>query len=504
MTGHDGDDRHTADAPASLASRSPALGVVTPDTRQVDFARAGVLLTAVEALSALVGFAGTVYFAWVLGASALGVFFLFDAVLSTVATVVDFGLRDAVEKRVSEGEHPGATLGAALVLKIGLLCPFVVLAYPLAPVIDGYVGAPLTAALVVGVLAYEFGLLTLYVLRAELRVAETALLSFGRLLVYVVVAITLVQFDYGVRALVYAFVVSYLVLCVLGAARVSTRPARPGRAQFRSLVRYAKYNGISALGGYVYNTMDLLVVGYVLAPAFVAAYELAWRVTTMLLLVTNAVSNTVFAQLSAWHTRGEHERAGDTVAEALTASLFFVIPAAVGILLFGHDILGVVFGPEYVVAALAFVVLGAEKLVTAVNVVLDAAVRAFDHPHAGAVATVVSATLNVTLNLVLVPRYGLVGAAAATASAVVVHTLIVAGALRRLAPLHANTHDLGWCALAALIMGSVLLGAERVIGPTTPVGLAMLVAAGGVVYLGVVLIDPTLRAKALRVARSIG
>jgi len=493
----DGDDDRD-----SLAPRSPALGVVIPEARQVDFARAGVLLTAVEALSALVGFVGTVYFAWVLGASALGVFFLFDAVLSTVATVADFGLRDAVEKRVSEGEHPGATLGAALVLKLALLCPFVLLAYPLAPVIDGYVGAPLTGALVVGVLVYEFGLLTLYVLRAELRVAETALLSFARLVVYVVVAVSLVKLDYGVRALVYAFIGSYLVLCVLGAARVSTRPARPGRAQFRSLVRYAKYNGISALGGYVYNTMDLLVVGYVLAPAFVAAYELAWRVTTMLLLVTNAVSNTVFAQLSAWHTRGEHERARDTIAGALTASLFFVIPAAVGVLLFSRSILGVVFGPEYVVAALAFVVLAAEKLVTAVNVVLDAAVRAFDHPRAGAVATVASATLNVALNLALVPRYGLVGAAAATASAIVVHTLIVGVTLARLTPLRANTHDLGWCALAAVAMAATLFGAEHVADPNTPLGLAALVALGGAVYLGVVLADPALREQARAVLRS--
>lgn len=417
MSGRDDDGDPQSEARVALPDEAPFAAVAPTQPRQVDLARAGLLLTAVEALNVLVGFASTVYFAWALGASALGVFFLFDAVLNTVTTVTDFGLRDAVEKRISEGEAGDATLTAAVCLKLALLAPFVLLAYPLHPYVDAYVGAPLTLPLVAGVLAYESGVLTLHVLRAELRVEETALLSFVRLAVYVLVAVALVQFDYGVRALVYAFVASYTVLLVAGALRVSTGFARPGRAQFRSLVRYAKYNGVSALGGYVYNSMDLLVVGYFLAPAFV--------------------------------------------------------------------------------------VLAGEKLVTAVNVVLDAGVRAFDRPQAGAYATVGSATLNVALNVVLVPRYGLLGAASATAAAVCLHGVVLAVALSRLTPLAVDVRDIGWCVGAALGMGGVIALARAFVDAGTLGGLAALVALGGVVYLALVLASTRLRAKARGVAAGL-
>ncbi|QLC34902.1 lipopolysaccharide biosynthesis protein (plasmid) [Halarchaeum sp. CBA1220] len=509
MTGRDDGDPQDeaegagAEARVALPDESPFAAVAPTQPRQVDLARAGLLLTVVEALNVLVGFASTVYFAWALGASALGVFFLFDAVLNTVTTVTDFGLRDAVEKRISEGEAGDATLTAAVCLKLALLAPFVLLAYPLHPYVDAYIGAPLTLPLVAGVLAYESGVLTLHVLRAELRVEETALLSFARLAVYVLVAVALVQFDYGVRALVYAFIASYTVLLAVGALRVSTGLARPGRAQFRSLVRYAKYNGVSALGGYVYNSMDLLVVGYFLTPAFVAAYELAWRVTAMLLLVANVVSNTVFAQLSAWHARDELDRVGATLADAVTASLVLVIPAFVGIALLSREFLGVLFGPAFTVAAAAFVVLAGEKLVTAVNVVLDAGVRAFDRPQAGAYATVGSATLNVALNVVLVPRYGLLGAASATAAAVCLHGVVLAVALSRLTPLAVDARGLGWCVGAALGMGGVIALARTFVDAGTLVGLAALVALGGAVYLALVLASTRLRAKARGVAASL-
>lgn len=463
--------------------------------RQLNFARAGGLLLGIEVLGTVIGFASTVYFASALGATRLGVFFLFEAALATLATFSDFGLRGAVEKRISEGREAGEMLAATLVLKLALLAGLAVTVAAFRDLINGYVGADVAVLLVVAALLYELSVLSVHVLRGELRTEQTALLYFVRLVTYVTVAVVLIQFGYGAQALIYGLIVSYLVMLLGGAARLSTRMARPSRRHFRSLVDYAKYNGIWGLGGHVYNTMDLLVVGYFLTQAHVAGYEIAWRLTLMAGIVGGIVGNTVFAQLSAWRETDDFERIRRTVREATTASLFLVVPAFFGVLLLSEELLGVVFGPEYVLAAGALVVLMGEKIVAAVNGVFDATIRAFNRPDIGAYATVFSLTVNIVLNVALVPRYGLLGAAAATGLAMALNTAVLGLSLRRLLPVTFAIRDIAWCVGAGAVMAVVLAGFAMVVPPTTAPALFGHVLLGGGVYVLVVLTSASLRRK---------
>jgi O-antigen/teichoic acid export membrane protein len=483
----------------------PVRPVARPTVpRRLNVARAGGLLVGVELLGTVIGFASTVYFAQTLGATALGVFFLFEALLSTVATLADFGIRGAVEKRVSEGEDPGQFLAAGALLKLLMLGVLAAVVLVFRGPINAYVGAPVAGLLVVAVVLFELSALTIHVLRGELRTGQTAVLYLLRLLTYVVLAVVLLQFGYGVQALVYALIASYVVLLVGGLARLSTRPALPSRRHVRSVVDYAKFNGIWGLGGHVYNTMDLLVVGFFLTQADVAAYELAWRVTLMTGVVGGVVANTIFAQLSAWHATGETARIRTTVRDSMTASLFLVVPAVFGVAVLGEAILGVVFGAEYVVAAAAFTVLMGEKVVAAVNGVFDAAVRGVDRPDIGAGATAVSLTVNVALNFLLVPRYGLVGAAAATGLAMALNTVALGWFLNRVVPVALPLRDVAWLTAAGAAMGAVLLAVESAVPGESVLTLAGLVALGGVVYLLVVAASPSLRTKLRATIADVG
>ncbi|WP_114576077.1 polysaccharide biosynthesis C-terminal domain-containing protein [Saliphagus sp. LR7] len=473
--------------------------------RRLNVARAGGLLFGVEVVGAVVAFASTVYFASALGATLLGVFFLFEALLSTVATVADFGLRGAVEKRISEGREAAELLAAALLLKLAFLGALAAVVLAAREPIAAYVGADVAPLLVVAAVLYEFSVLTVHVLRGELRTEETAALYLLRLLTYVTVAVALVRLGYGAEALIYGLIVSYAVMCLVGVSRISVGLARPSIDHFRSLIAFAKFNGIWALGGYVYNTMDLLVVGFFLSQAHVAGYELAWRVTVMVGLVGGVVSETLFAQLSAWRSAGEEERIRRALRDGLTASLFLVIPAFFGALVLAPEILGFVFGPEFAIAAGALAVLMGEKVVAGVNNVFDAAIRAFDRPDVGAYATVGSLLLNVALNVALVPRFGLVGAAAATTIAMVANTVVLWWALGRLTTLSVPVPELGACLGAAVAMAVVLVGLETLLPVTTTVALFAHIGVGGAVYLLAVLASPTLRGKALTVGtRFIG
>ncbi|MFC7138071.1 polysaccharide biosynthesis C-terminal domain-containing protein [Halobaculum litoreum] len=488
----------TGDDPAPVR---PVGGSVIP--RQLNFARAGGLLLALEILGVVIGFGSTVYFATALGATALGVFFLFEAALGTLGTFGDFGLNGAVEKRISEGREPGAVLGAGLFLKGVLLLGLVAVVVPFRATINEYVGAVVVAPLLAALVLSQLAVLSVHVMRAELRADETAILQFLRLATYVAVSVALVQTGMGPLALVYGIIAGYVVMLAGGVRRISTVPARPSMRHVRTLVDYAKFNGIWGLGGHAYNTLDILVIGLFLTSADVAAYELAWRVTLMTGIVGGVVANTVFAQMSVWDAAGERDRIAPTVRDGLLASLVLVVPSFVGVALLSEEILGLVFGPEFVIAAAAFVVLMGEKLVAAVNNVFDATVRAVDRPDIGAYATVASLALNIVLNLVLVPEYGLVGAGFATGLSMAINTVVLGGFLRRLVPIEFPVREVGWCVVAAGVMGATVVAAGTVLPSTLP-GLVGIILLGGAVYGGVVFAVPSLRGKFVAAARQFG
>ena len=64
-----------------------------------------------------IGFFSTIYFARVVGASALGVYFLFTAYYGIISMVTDGGFGGAATKRVSEGEEPDAYFSAFFLLR---------------------------------------------------------------------------------------------------------------------------------------------------------------------------------------------------------------------------------------------------------------------------------------------------------------------------------------------------------------------------------------------------
>ncbi|KAA9396691.1 flippase [Haloarcula sp. CBA1130] len=461
----------------------------------MNLARASSLLFVVELVNTAIGFFGTVYFARELGATLLGVFFLFEATLYTMSTVVDFGLRGAVEKRISAGDDPGQMFGAAVVLKLALIVVVSAAVLAVREPLAAYIGTDLALELVGVVVVYELAMLVVHVLQGELRVAQTAVLHFLRSMTFVTVAVGLLQYGFGVRALVYALLVSYTVLFVGGSLRLSTPLSRPGKYHLKSLYDYARFNGIWGLGGHVYNWMDVIVIGFFLSQAAVGAYELAWRLTTTAIMFSTVFARVLFPQLSAWQADGATEKIRDLISDAMTTSLLLIVPSVVGVAIIGREILGVIFGLEYTIAAAAFLVLMIEKLPQAVNLVFDKAIQAFDRPKYGAIATVISLSLNVVLNVLLVPRYGLVGAAAATLLSVVVNTAILGYYLGRLTTVRFPRRDVGWTVLAALAMGVALVGLTRLLSVETPVTLLAAVALSAVVYGAGVLAAPPLRVK---------
>ena len=469
----------------------------------MNIAGASAKLFTSSVFNTAVGFLGVTFFARELGAAQLGVFFLFEAVLGLLAVVADFGLRGAVEKRISEGRPGGEILGTALAIKAVPIAGAAVVLVLASGLVNGYVGADIAGYLFVGLVLRELAETQQTVLSGEERVGETAAPEVARQVVWVGVGIVLVLKGYGVVGLIYGLLLGWTVMFLWSRHRSEIPIGRPTLRSGRSLFEFSKYHVVSKVQGYAYSWIDVVIIGIFLTQTEVGAYEVAWRVTEATVLLSNAVALAVFPRISRWHAKGRTDQIGDLISNSIVPTLVLVIPAFGGVLLLSADILEFVFGPEYVLASLVLVILSGEKVLQALYRLFHRGIHGIDRPDLAARTVVLVLLTNVILNLLFVRRYGIEGIAVATTVSFVLGTFLHGRDLLRSVPLRFPGREVGWCVLATVLM---MAGVE-VIGTRFPVdslvSLLLLAAFGVLLYGSLLVLYPPLWRRLQRTLRAL-
>lgn len=450
--------------------------------------------------NAVLYFLGIAYFSRHLTPDEMGAFFLLTAVLGLASIPADFGIKGALEKRLSEGLRPEKTLSSALAFKAVALLVVELAVFVAWPELNRYIGAPLAGLLAVALVSRELSFAYIAALRGRLRVAETAIIQFAVRFLWMGIGAVLVTVGFGPRGPVIGLIVGQTVGFLWAYSRLNVSLVRPSLEHVRSLVAFSKYNAVTSVGGRFYQWVDIAIIGFLLTQHHVSAYEVSWQITLLVLMLSKSISLSIFPQISQWDVESATENIEATVSKALGLVLFISVPAIVGVHIYGTEILRYAFGPEYTFATLVLVVLMVEKLVQSVNDIVEASVRAIDRPDLAAKATVISVGLNVVLNPVLVLSVGLVGAAVATAVTGFVNTALHYRYLSRFVSVGIPIRLVGWYVLASFAMGGLLLGVKEAVPVTGVLTLGAEIALGVLIYVAVSFVVPDVRERVLRPA----
>jgi O-antigen/teichoic acid export membrane protein len=226
---------------------------------------------------------------------------------------------------------------------------------------------------------------------------------------------------------------------------------------------------------------DRFVIGFFLGPVAVAAYGAAYTFAQLLLQVVQPLREMMVPRLGRLWDRGERAQVLGAIALAWRYFLLLAIPAAVGLGVLGEEVLRLLTTPELARQggglvgwiAVGIVLFGANMLVNQVF---------FAGQWTGRVALVygTGAVFNVLLNLVLVPRMGLMGAAAATILSYLLTFAMAYRFARAMAGLTLPLAPVAHAAAAAALMWLAVSRVEGAVGGWPGVLLAM--ATGIAVY----------------------
>lgn len=455
--------------------------------------KSGTIVTSSSMFNAAVSFGGIVLLAKLVPSTELGTFFLFQAALGLLSIPADIGINGAIEKRVSEGQAGSEILGTALTVKLVLLGLLTWVLLLFRGPVQSYLDMPVVHLLVVGLLFQQTSQVSIRTLRGEMRVAQASILQTLRKTLWIFGGVLSAFLDLGAIGLVYALLGSYVLISVAGGILQQTGVTGFSRESLRSIVNYSRYNAITSVGGSVYNWVDTAMLGLFVGGTLIAAYEIAWRVSRLGLVVSRSVVVTTFPKISEWASRKEYETIAHAVSKSLVPALVLAIPSFFGILLLAPDILTVVYGPEYVVAAAALTVLSLETVIRAANQVYSRCLHALNQPGLGARATVVAIGANLVLNWTFIAEFGVLGAAVATSVSFVLKFVIEYRYLSQFVPVVVPTRDAAVIIGASFAMVTVLYFLKQVL-PFRPLwSLVIMLSVGVSSYLGFLLLSTSMR-----------
>lgn len=176
---------------------------------------------------------------------------------------------------------------------------------------------------------------------------------------------------------------------------------------------------------------DVLMIGLLRDSTEAGIYAVASQLADLVIFGITAVNLVLAPTIAGLYAKGEREALQRVLTTASRYLLLLCLPAAAVLGFGGEWILGF-YGEEFKVAHLALAVLLAGELSIALAGSVGSLLTMTGHAKLASRIVLGSVALNLVLNAVLIPRYGLVGAAAATSAATLTRTVLMSVAVRRL------------------------------------------------------------------------
>jgi O-antigen/teichoic acid export membrane protein len=188
--------------------------------------------------------------------------------------------------------------------------------------------------------------------------------------------------------------------------------------------------------GLVFSDIDTLLLGYFVSTGEVGVYRVVYPLGELMLVFLNSFSFMFLPFLSGLHADGDFGEM-KRIYQAVTKWLFVLtFPVFLAWTLFPGVVIKTFFGSEYVGGSPALAVLGAGFFVHASIGLNSNTITSIGETKLIPIVNLIAAVINVGLNLVLIPRYSVFGAAVATAVSYFVLNVLFSVLLYRMTGIH--------------------------------------------------------------------
>ena len=165
--------------------------------------------------------------------------------------------------------------------------------------------------------------------------------------------------------------------------------------------------------------------------AEVGIYQVAWKLIMFNKFFKNSITSTAAPKLSELHAKGATAELKHVAKKTTMLLGYTVLPFLIAMVIFGKPLLGGLYGREFIAGYNAFIFLGVAQMITAVLGHVGMFMNMTGKQNLYMWIVIMAAVMNIVLNALWIPTYGITGAAAANVVSVLFTHLVATAYIKR-------------------------------------------------------------------------
>lgn len=378
-------------------------------------------------------FVGNVFVVRILTKAEYGTFGYADSIMAFIINFAGLGMTSGVLQFCSEQRDEREKLAyAKFGLNFGVLSSFVL---SVGCLVYGAFGSFSIHGSKLVFMVYSFYPVTYFlfsyysvVFRYRKENKKYAFLTNINAVIYAVLEI-IASYLVNEFGMVVALYLSTIIASMVG-MRYMKKNMNPGefrldREQKLGIIRYSSYSFLSYAMTNLLLVLDIFLIGTLIAdPATLAVYKIAVTIPLTMMIVPNSIVVFVYPYFAEHQKEYDWLKANFKKLIGNSIMVNFLISGS--LVIFAPFIISTIWGQAYMDAVTPFRILSLNYFVqgtfrfTTINIM-----NALNRVEVVLIANIAAVVIDLGLDLWLIPRYGMIGAAVATLSTVTITTLIL-------------------------------------------------------------------------------
>lgn len=183
---------------------------------------------------------------------------------------------------------------------------------------------------------------------------------------------------------------------------------------YKKLIIFGLPLTFTIAGTTIISYVDVLMLTFFRTLEEVGVYNAVMPSAALFSTIGGSIGIVLLPVISEMWAKSKHKEVNKGISLIHRYLILFMIPLVALIFIFSKLILEILFGPEFIAGSTAFRILIIGAAFNALLMINNRSIIAKGMPKKATKVIIVAALLNIILNAILIPLYGMTGAAAAT------------------------------------------------------------------------------------------
>ena len=229
------------------------------------------------------------------------------------------------------------------------------------------------------------------------------------------IIVLLILFKTGLRGLISAFLLSFTASILFQYFSIPIRKRfNFNKKVIKEIFLFGLPLGFNSMLTFMFTKIDRFMIGAMMSPIGVAYYEVASKIPDSSTRMFEAFKSVFFPNMAELFAKGRPKEAEKLLSNSIRMISFITIFSAFIIALFSKDIVRILFSERYMASApaLSFLMLSLSIMLT--GNILGTSLVALGQSDKPVKINSITTLANIIGNLIMIPRFGIMGAVYAT------------------------------------------------------------------------------------------